>query len=231
MRRAMILILAGLAASAAVAQDGEIIVTGSRADADYYSDEAPLIGLQRQADFAIQSAKITSDSREPQKRREEIFTMLKSALDLARQSGVELAFGDYLVEPLNAANYRDLPVSVDSRPDTSQVTFLVKVSLKGSNGKDVLDRTAAFMKRVPATGRAEMLPVGDLTLSVIGPESYRPKILELVAADAKNTATRFGDDYRVELRGADRPVEWNRASLTDVFLYIPYSYTIVPAGR
>jgi hypothetical protein len=39
---------------------------------------------------------------------------------------------------------------------------------------------------------------------------------------------RFGAGYAVEARGIDRQVEWSRAGLTDVFLYIPYQITVVP---
>jgi hypothetical protein len=39
---------------------------------------------------------------------------------------------------------------------------------------------------------------------------------------------KLGADYAVEVKGLDRPVEWSRASLTEVLLYVPYSYTVVP---
>jgi hypothetical protein len=42
------------------------------------------------------------------------------------------------------------------------------------------------------------------------------------------TAGKMGPDYAVETKGLERPVEWSRASLTDVFLYVPYAYTVGP---
>ena len=39
----------------------------------------------------------------------------------------------------------------------------------------------------------------------------------------------FGTGFSVEARGVDRPVEWARASLTEVLLYVPYQITVVPA--
>jgi hypothetical protein len=84
------------------------------------------------------------------------------------------------------------------------------------------------MKAVPPVGRAEMKPAGDLTLSVVGPDQYRGQIVDLVAADARATAAKLGPDYAVEAKGLDRPVEWSRASLTEVFLYVPYTYSVVP---
>jgi hypothetical protein len=76
-----------------------------------------------------------------------------------------------------------------------------------------------------------MRPSGDLTLSIVGPDQYRSRIIDLVAADAKATAAKLGPDYAVEAKGLDRPVEWSRASLTEVFLYVPYAYTVVPVRR
>jgi hypothetical protein len=52
----------------------------------------------------------------------------------------------------------------------------------------------------------------------------------LIAADARASAARFGPNYAVEARGLDRPVEWSRASLTDVFLYVPYNIVVRPAN-
>ena len=70
---------------------------------------------------------------------------------------------------------------------------------------------------------------GDLTLSVVGPDQYRDAIVDRVAADAKAMAARLGPAYAVHANGLDRPVEWSRASLTEVYLYVPYSYSVVPA--
>lgn len=227
-RSILLAALVALAAPAAAQDEGlaEIVVTGSRSDGAYYSEAAPLIGLRRVADFAVREVRITSDTRETQKRRDEIFAMLRSAVDLAARHGVELAIGDFVVEPVTVANFRDLPVLNDSRPDTSQVSFLVKTPIGRTDGKAALDRIGAFIDAVPANGRAEMLPSGDLTLSVVGPEQYRTQILALVAADAGATSASFGPDYRIDIRGIDRAVEWSRASLSEVFLYLPYSYTV-----
>ena len=81
---------------------------------------------------------------------------------------------------------------------------------------------------MPTVGRALLEADDDLTLSVVNPDQYRSQVVDLVAADARATAARLGSEYAVEARGLDRPVEWSRASLTEVFLYVPYSYTVVP---
>jgi hypothetical protein len=220
----------------AMAQDltgEEIVVTGSRREADDYDASIPAVGLRRTADYAIQEVVVAGDTRETEKRREEIFQMVRGALELAaKRPGIELATGEMIVEPLTLANYRNLPLTNDNRPDTDRTNFLVKTRLTaGTDTKAALERIAAFVKAVPTVGRAEMRSSGDLTLSVVGPDQYRGQIVDLVAADARATAARLGPDYAVDAKGLDRPVEWARASLTEVFLYVPYSYSVVPARR
>ena len=234
MRKAICLAMALLGTTApAFGQDmnaSEVIVTANRRSSSDY-ETMPLIGLRRTADFAVQYVSIAGDTRETEPRRAEIFAMVRGAIELARARGVELATGQMVVEPLTLDNYRNLPLLNDGRPDSERVNFLVKASLAGSDAKAALDRIEAFIKAVPAVGRAQMQKGGGLTLSVVGPDKYRGQIVDLVSADAHATAARLGRDYSVEARGLDRPVEWARATLTEVFLYVPYSYTVVPTPR
>jgi hypothetical protein len=232
MRRILGLLLLVLPAPA-ISQDAgmeEIIVTSQRRQSEDYDERRPAIGLRRTADYAVQEVAIAGDTRDPAKRSGEIFAMVKAAIDLAAKRGnIELATGEMIVEPLTLANYRDLPLKGDGRPDTGKTSFLVKTKLSASmDAKAALDRIESFIKDVPAMGRAEMKAVDDLTLSVVRPDSYRSAIIELVAADAHTTAAKMGPDYAVEAKGLDRPVEWARASLTEVFLFVPYSYSVVP---
>jgi hypothetical protein len=225
-----------MGAAPAPAQDlsgSEIVVTGMRRQADNYDASIPAIGLRRVADYAVQQVNVVGDTRDAPRRRDEIFQMIRGAIALAaKNGGIELATGDMVVEPLTLDNYRNLPLQSDGRPDTDKTSFLVKTRL-ATNGdaKAALDRISAFIKAVPTVGRAEMRPIGDLTLSIVAPDQYRGRIVELVAADAHAAAAKLGADYAVEAKGLDRPVEWSRASLTEVFLYVPYSYTIVPLRR
>jgi hypothetical protein len=238
MRRAFLAtLLLGLAAPvAAQLGDAEIVVTGSRIAAPGGMTVArpPAIGLKRIADFAVQYVTIEGDTRDEAKRRDEIFDMVRRAIELAgRRDGIELSTGTLVVEPLTLANYRNLPLGDedededDYRPDTDSVGFIVKTRLaEGMDSKAALERIAAFIKAVPTVGRAEMKTEGDLTLSVVGPDKYRGEIIDRVAADARATAARLGPDYAVTASGLDRPVEWTRATLTEVFLYVPYSYSV-----
>jgi hypothetical protein len=207
----------------------EVIVTGSRRSADGYDEHIPAVGLRRPADFAVQPVVVRGDTRDPAKRTEEIYATVRAAVDLAVKRGdIELATGEVVVEPLTLGNYRHLTIGKDDRPDSGKVEFLVKVRLVGSDAKTAIERINAFVKAVPVVGRAQIETNDDLTLSVVDPDQYRGRIVDLVAADAHATAAKLGPEYVVEARGLDRPVEWSRAGLTEVFLYVPYSYTVVP---
>jgi hypothetical protein len=235
------MLLLALPSLPALAQDpgmNEVMVTGSRIPRNFSSDDEPVttmssrpaVGLRRTADFAVMIVTIAGDTREVERRREEIFTMVRGAIDLGARSGVELATGSLIVEPLTTANHRNLPLTNDGRPDSERVTFLVKTRLSGeSDAAAALQRIERFVRAVPAAGRAEMRRVGELGLSVVAPDQYRGQILDLIAADSRAAAARFGPNYAVEVTGLDRPIQWMRASHTEVFLYVPYHMTVRPA--
>lgn len=227
-----------LIATPALAQDGEgeIMVTGSRISAPaapiVISNPIPAaaLTLRRTADFAVQSVKIAGDTDEEEPRRNEILAMVKGAIEKSGNYGVQLATGELVVEPLTLANYKNLAITEDEEEyDTEFVRFLIKTPLApGMDAKTALDRITRFMKELPAVGRAQIKPEGELTLSVVRPEQYRIEIVKLVAADAAKIANEFGPAYGAQISGLDRPVQWGRASLTEVFLYLPANYTVVP---
>lgn len=218
---------------------GEVIVTASRREvagaANMDDEEAaarvPAIGLRRTADYAVWFVNITGDTRDAPRRQQEIYDMLKNAVQLAaRTGGIELGTGSYVVEPLTIGNYRNVPLTGAGRSDSERANFIIKTKLVGGlDAKTALAKVEAFIKAVQPVGRAELTRNNDQTLSIVDPDQYRSAIADLVAADAKAYAARFGPEYRVEVGGIDKPVEWSRASLTEVVLYLPYSYRIVPA--
>jgi hypothetical protein len=224
-----LLAVIAIPAPAQKADAQEIVVTAARRDADDYSDTMPVVTLRRTADFAVQAVRVAGDTREQAKRQEEIYAMIRGAIELAPKMGVELASGEYVIEPLTLANYKSLILKNDGRPDSDRTVFLVKTRLGADvDAKAALERIGRFIRAVPAVGRAEIKAADDMTLSVVNPDQYRSQIADLIAADARAMASRFGPDYRVEVKGLDRPVEWARASLTEVNLYLPASYVVVP---
>lgn len=225
---ASLALVASLLPGLAAAQE-EVIVTAQRRSADNYTDTKPAVGLKRTADFAVQEVTIAGDTRDPDARSNEIYATLANAIAQAPKSGVQLAYGELTIQPVTLRNYRDLTLKRDSRPDSQKVTLLIKAPLQ--NGRDAQAAQAAitaFVKAVKPVGRALMETNDDLTFSIVDPDQYRSAIADVIAADGKAMAAKLGPDYGVEIEGLNRPVEWARAGLSEVLLYIPYKLVIVP---
>ena len=207
----------------------EVVVTAQRRTADDYSADMPAVGLRRTADFVLQEVTITGDTRDKAAREAEIYDMIKGAIATAAHSGVQLAYGDHTVEPLTLESYRELTLQKDNRPESERVSFLVKAPLSAAiDAHAAQTRITAFVKAVRPVGRAQIEQTGDITLSVVAPDKYRGAIADAISADAKAMAARLGEAYAVEIEGLNRPVEWARAGLSEVLLYIPYKLVIVP---
>lgn len=237
MRIAKLLIATGLLAAALPAAGQEIVVSGSRISplgtlnsvSTGSSMPAEVFTLRRTADFAVQSVTIAGDTRDPAKRRQEIYEMIRGAIALSGKFGVQLAVGQAIVEPLTMENYKNLMLANGNRADSEQVTFLVKTPLApGMDAKTALDRITKFIAAVPAVGRAEIDAGSELSLSVVKPEQYRGAIVTLVAAQTAAVAAQWGTDYGVKVTGLDGPVQWGRASLTEVALYLPIEFDVMP---
>lgn len=233
--------------------DGEIIVTGTRISgptAAAVVEQRPVIGLKRQADSAVRRIEIVSDSREADLRQREVQAMLLAALDRAQREGVSLVTGHYEVVEVTRDNWRDAFPALAGRPaeededddddddeddkpepafeddgSTAAVRLLVKTRLQGSIA-GAQQKITAFVKGVPATGRSQIEQKGGLALTIINPDQYRDEIYRLVAAAAKHAASFYGEDYSVTVTGLDRDVGWAQVSNTEIFLYIPYSFTV-----
>ncbi|WP_447726292.1 TonB-dependent receptor [Sphingomonas koreensis] len=187
--------------------------------------------LRRTADFAVQQVVVVSDTVEEADAHKEVQAMTRKAIDLSAGSGVQLASGEIVVEPLTAGNYKDLRIEEidEDEIDGQAVKFLVKVPLApGIDAKTALAKIDKFIKAVPTVGRAEIKAYSELTLSVVDPEQYRGAIIDLVAKDTGSTSGRFGTGYGVEVTGLDKPVQWKRASLTEVQLFLPSNSTVRP---
>ncbi|MFU7529188.1 TonB-dependent receptor [Qipengyuania sp. ASV99] len=227
----LILCAALIAETAAVAQDlsrQEIVVTGSRIDQDDYSDYQPAIGLRRKADFLVQEVAVRGDTRDGEQRAEEILAMLRAAIRSADRGAIELATGSYILTRLSLDNVEDVDLLDDRRPDAQRVNILVKAPLDGQSVAEAQAAIRAFIEGVPEVGRAQMDEMGDPTLSIVGPDSYRDAIIAEITSDAKRQAEVIGPDYAVELTGLNMPVQWTRAGPGEVLLFIPYELTLRP---
>jgi hypothetical protein len=242
MRWKALLFAAVMVGSVAVAQDfdvaeqevdfnsANIVVTGSkiRSDFDGYSSSVPLVGYQRQADYLLQPVRVTGDTRDAKQRVDEVYQTIAGLLRAANAQGFTVAYGDVVTTDVTSANLRDLPLTNAGRPDTSGITLYVTSKLAETSVAVAQSRLAALLKGFRPVGRALVEPGGSPSLSIIGPDRYRPQIAEAVAKDAARMAGLFGDGYAVEVAGLEGTVQWQRRGTTDLFLYIPYRLTITP---
>lgn len=228
--------VAALLAAPALAQQaapagnglGEVLVTANRNTIPYAQQDRPVVGLRRPADAAVIAVAISSDTREEATRKREIHAVLLAALARAEAAGLDLVWGGSLIAPVTRANYQDLPFQWAGRADTSKVDLMVRAPLAGSTAAVADKRLADFVKAVPLTGRGVIDKTGNLTLTVVDPDQYRARIIGLVADDARASAAAFGPDFAFTVTGIDGQVAWSQVSGTEVFLTLPYRYTIVP---
>ncbi len=206
---------------------GEVIVTANRQNARFAQQDRPVVGLRKQADSVIMPVAISSDSRDANDRIREIHSILISALDRSVAAGVELVMGAFELVPVTKTNYKDLPFTNAGRTDTSKVDLMIKVKLSGSAAA-AEQKLDAFIKSIPKSGRGTADRMGGTTLTIINPDQYREAIIKLVAENARHNASVFGADYAVQVNGVDGQILWSQVSNTDVFLYVPYHYSIVP---
>ncbi|WP_260582639.1 TonB-dependent receptor [Sphingopyxis sp. PET50] len=222
-------------AGGAIAQDnsnirGEVRVSAVRGSGDgYFKESAPVIGLRRLADGAIQDILVTSDSRDSELRRQEIHAMLEATIRKADAAGLELVTGNFELTKVTLANYRELPLRSGRRSDTSEIAVTVKTKLAGP-ADSAQSRIDSFIRSVPATGRSLIEKYGALQLTIVNPDQYRGQIIKLIADESRRASSAFGADYGVVVSGLDRHLVWNQASENEVFLYIPYGFTVQPKG-
>ncbi|HEX8481036.1 MAG TPA: hypothetical protein VF650_03955 [Allosphingosinicella sp.] len=231
--RALVVAAIALASPPALAQQpeapgvGEVVVTATRGNIRYFQQDRPVVGLRRAADAAAMPLAISSDAREEAVRKREIHTALLAAIDRAAAGGLELVSGTFQLSPITRANYQELPFQWAGRVDTSKIDLMVKVRLAGS-ATAAEKRLVDFIKAVPRSGRAAVEKTGAMTLTIVDPDQYRDAIVQLVARDARHNAGIFGPDFTFNISGIDGAVSWSQVSSTDVFLSLPYRYTIVP---
>jgi hypothetical protein len=209
---------------------GEVLVTANRQNAAYAQQNRPVVGLRRRADAGVMSVYVTSDTRDAAERTKEIYTVMEAVIDRAAAAGIQLVVGNVPLRTITRANYKNLPVVWAGRLDTGKIEFMLKAPLESSAFATRM-KLAEFIKSVKGAGRgtfetgASIYPA-DINLTVVNPDQYRDAVIRLVADDARKQAAVFGPDFTPTVAGIDGPVAWSQVSSTDVFLYLPYSYSI-----
>jgi hypothetical protein len=208
----------------------EVLVTAGRTD----KTVIPGVSLRRTADFALQRLKVSSDAPELNSRRDDILATLRLLQAAAtRDKAIELCvlLDGRAVVPLKV-DASTLRFVAGSRAQTSEVFLAAKarVTAGAGNANALFARLKEFPATVKPAGRAAIDVIGDAELTLENPEQYRAKVIDLYAADSRAVTAALGTEYRVVTRGIDRQLQWLRDGLSDVVIYIPYEYDVIPVN-
>jgi hypothetical protein len=209
----------------------EIVVTGTRMT-DWDPDDIPVIQLARRADNLIVEVRVVNDTREEAGRRTELTQTLRSmARSAAARPDIDLSVEtDGVLVPFTEDMVSTLTLGGDGvRTDTSVAVFVVKTPIRADDTLDAAsERIEDFVESVQETGRSLADITGEWQLSIVDPPQYRPTILGLIAADARITASTFGDGYAVQVEGMSNRVTWRQSGPLELSLFIPYDMTVTP---
>lgn len=214
--------------SPAFAQElDEVVVTGMRSEA-----RMPGTSMRRMGDFILLNVTVSNDARDEKTRRNEILDTLNAMIAAAdRDKSIELSvIGENdLVLPLKLDS-ATLTLSNGSRPDTTQTTISVKTRIPANVAASsaLVAKLKDFATDVKVVGRTLVQANGDYEISIVNPQQYRPRVLELFTGDVRKITTSLGSDYKVITRGIDAPVQWVRDGMLEVTIFIPYTYVILP---
>lgn len=219
----------GLLASVASAQEAtleEIVVTGSRVDVDYY--EMPAVTIAKKADFLVQSIRLLNDSRSPDLRNAEIIETIQNLIKRSESmDGMALSYGRGFLEPINLDDESLQLLQDRQRVDTSYIDIYAKVALNSDrSSKAQISDLREFISGAKKVGRTEILPLGDIGLSIIGPEQYRYEIIEKIAAENAKVSQAMNANCEITIGGLEGRVQWERTNISELTLYIPYGMEV-----
>lgn len=233
-RASILATAAAVVAVTAVPAAAQVVVTGQRlnrnATNEYFTANGPTaIGVTRRADYFVTPLFVSSDSRDPDLRSEELFGMLADTITRAEAAGITLVAGQFTLEPVTQANMRELRLTGGNRPDTSRVQIYARIPLTSDSARvsEASQRIARFVAEIPAQGRS-FIDVGTTALAIDDPEQYRSDVVRHIAEESTRYAAMFGSSYGVEITGLQGDLFWQQASETEVFLYIEHDFVIRP---
>jgi hypothetical protein len=223
------LLLSAIGVAPVWAQDDqteEVVVTGSR----MYEGSSSVFIVKR-ADHLITRVRVTCDTRELSKRRDELKATLRNMIAEAKRSQtISLGLGDSVLGALNESNFDEIIVP-DTRADTSQAFVIIKTTISPTDTyNSATDRIKDFIEKTEKAGRTEILREERWDLTLIAPEKYRDALISQIVAQSKKTAELFGSGYSISVDGLEHPVSWNQKGPLDLALYIPYMLHVAPLG-
>jgi hypothetical protein len=231
MKALWIMLLAGWGAVCVSAELEEVVVTGSRTYGDYY--EMPSVTVARKADFLVQNIRLVNDSRAPDLRRSEIVATIQNLLQRAdSMQGMALSYGEGFLEPITLDDESLQLIEDRQRVDTNYVDIYAKVELNSDRAaKAQIGDLREFIAGVKKSGRTEVLPIGDIGLSIVGPEQYRYEIIRKIAEERSRISEAMEANCSFSVKGLEGRVQWERTSVSELTLYIPYAIEVSDCAR
>jgi hypothetical protein len=230
MRKYLIGLALVLFAGSAAAQEQveTVVVTSSRIG---YDGDAPNVTLPQRADHLITKVRVVCDTRDLDKRKEELRQTLRGMIGEAKgTSSISLSVGDELLIDFTE-KMLDKVIVPDSKADTSDAYVVIRTELSKDDTFDgATQRIKDFVAKTSKAGRTEVLIDEKFNLGLVKPERYRAELIAKIAADTKQIAQTFGADYNPRVEGLQRPIQWYQSGPLDLALYIPYGVVIAPHG-
>jgi hypothetical protein len=206
-----------------------VVVTGSRMPED--AEYGPHVTLAQRADHLVTRVEVVCDTRDTEKRRDELRQTLRAMIAEARGSkSISLSVGEDILTDFDE-KMLDKVISPDSKVDTSYARVVIRTELTQDDTFDAAtQRIRDFVARTTKVGRTEILINQQFNLGLVAPERYRAALVAKIAADAKDTAALFGTGYDATIENLQHTIEWYQTGPLDLALFIPYRMTVAPHG-
>lgn len=223
MKRLLLLALL-LGVSSLRAQSDEVIVLSPFEVTR--TESLPPITIRKTADFLLLQVQVVNDTRDADKRREEIYGTIKGIVAAAAKvKSLEISTREMT---LTLQNYQVRLDEHSNKADTSTVELLFRLPLTPTD--DVAALTAqlrAFTGQVQVVGRSEVFPA-EIGISVKTPERFRYEVIGHIAEDVGKVRQLFNGSFELLVKGLDQRLQWRRVSISELEIYLPYSYDVLP---
>ena len=138
-----------------------------------------------------------------------------------------LSYGQGFLEPINLDDESLQLLEDRQRTDTNYIDVYAKVALRPDrSSKAQIADLREFISGARKAGRTEILPLGDIGLSIVGPEQYRYQIIEKIAAENTKIGQAMSASCEITIGGLEGRVQWERTGVSDLTLFIPYGLEV-----
>ncbi len=215
-----------LCSSFARGQNDEVVIL-SPFEVTAAEERIPPVTIRKTADFLLLQVRIVNDTRDPEKRRIELYDTVKGIVATAAEvKSLEISTREMV---LNLQNYQVRLAEESGKADTSSVELLFRLPLSATDDVGALTaQLRAFSARVQVVGRSEVFP-GEIGISVKTPERFRYELVGHIAEDVQKMKQLFAGSFEILVKGLDQRMAWRRVSVSELELYLPYSYDLLPA--